>query len=873
MLRLSHKKTFARLFIMIAVVAAASLTASIFLIKDQQNSNAYTPDGATVYVHNNGTVYPYGEHGTHWHKVDVPGGLTYDAYCAQPELASYEGDKNAHLITEGGKYNSVKLMIYIRENDNAYTANARNLLFSNVINDSFWGSSASIRLYTFTHAVVGAIYDKDYEGLDGNEKQKVKDAKNVILPSLINNNDPSWQVASNYKLYYVRGGENKQDIVWIEPSGSIIVNKCDVELYNNTNPHVCAAQGNGNFDGITFTLYSGSTPIASKTLAGGASSVTFSDLDTNTTYTVVESGSNAYYNLTAGSQSANPSPTGTVLNFLNTVKKGNLTVNKVDKETGTCVNIGELSFAGTTLKLYNRSVNSIFFQNRIIASGGEILTKVLSTDECSFDVNNLPYGTYGLVETAAATGYVLDGTEKTINIPTNNNADVTYTFENQPIRGDIKFTKRDKDNNRLMKNTLFSISSIDSNYNIKETHIVATDQNGVIDTSANQHSFNTNGYDEPYNEAVDEIITYAGYGSWFGLDKNGNKLAVRDNLGALPYGRYIIQELKCEGNIFCTDIINQKTTVQITEHGTVVDLGDWENTCKKFTIETSASDNADGDKFVEASSNSVIKDKISYCGKKNINFTIRGVLMDKATGEKLLINGQPVEQSIDVRPTEDCGEAEMLFNVDTSAIAGKEIVVFEYLYYKDELMTEHVDIDDESQTVDIISLRTYAVNNDTNEKTLPYDSDTVVKDTVTYCLKAGLEYTIKGKIMDKKTGSELLINGEPVEQVATITPEETCGELEMFYPLNTTGLAGSELVIFESLYLEDQLLIEHNDFNNESESFSVDMPAPDTGYVAESSKGNMTSSNPWIIEIAIAIIPVGLYMFNRIRSRRKIYNR
>lgn len=247
--------------------------------------------------------------------------------------------------------------------------------------------------------------------------------------------------------------------------------------------------------------------------------------------------------------------------------------------------------------------------------------------------------------------------------------------------------------------------------------------------------------------------------------------------------------------------------------------------------------------------------------------------MDKTTGEKLLVNGQPVEQSIDVKPTEDCGEAEMLFNVDTSELAGKEVVVFEYLYYKDELMTKHEDIEDESQTVGIISLETYAVNNETNEKILPYDSETVVKDTVKYCLKTGLEYTIKGRIIDKKTGSELLINGEPIEQIATITPEETCGEIEMFYPLNTTGLAGSELIIFESLYLGDQLLIAHTDLNNESESFSVEMPVPDTGFVSEDSKGNTTSSNTWIIEAVIIVIPVGLYTANRIRKRKSIYNR
>ena len=83
--------------------------------------------------------------------------------------------------------------------------------------------------------------------------------------------------------------------------------------------------------------------------------------------------------------------------------------------------------------------------------------------------------------------------------------------------------------------------------------------------------------------------------------------------------------------------------------------------------------------------------------------------------------------------------------------------------------------------------------------------------------------------MNKKTGEELLVNDNVVNQEITFTPEEPCGKFDMFYELNTADLGGAELVIFESLYRGEELILEHKDVNDADEAINVALPAPNTG--------------------------------------------
>ena len=1027
MFKLSRKHLIIRTFVLSTVIVALVFTMASLIIKyknDSQASAAHAQGdtvritkGPVIYYTNNDDVSGWSPR----YKVRVDG-KNEDAYCVQPQAHVTDDevtttvtyiDRLGHNPQHGSwtnqeRVNMMKLTMFIAQTNDSNFHTAQVQVFGRFQSD---GDPTDSTMYIFSHAMLSVLYGKGepyqyYHGLSDANKQRVDNAI-AQVKTYIDNNRPVWQSAQEYQMYLARM-QDVQDLVWIEhvdPTGSIIVQKCDAEITGS-----CVAQGNANFDNITFELYNGTTLVSSQTLANGVNTVTFSDLDLDVTYTVRETGSNTYYNL-APDQSLKPTEAGATVTFSDVIKKGSINVTKKDKEVeAACTPSSALiSLAGTKFQIFNKSSQSIYYNGNIYPrdeqSVNPIAEVTLAEGQCNASFANLPYGTYELKEVAAGRGYALDTTPRTFTIPENNNATIAYTFENQPIRGDITFTKKDTNNNTPMANAVFEISSITANYT--ENHIVVADANGVVDTrdSVNPHTNNTNGYDELYY-ASETPIAYANYGTWFGKDMNGNPIPARNGVGALPYGTYLIQELKCDTNMFCTHLNNEKKTFTISENNQVVNLNDagsdsWGNDCAEFSLSTTATDNADGDHYLEADSETVIKDVVAYCAKKNYTFTIKGILMDKATNQPLMVNGNTIEQSVEISPdTEDCGTVEMLFPVDSSELAGKSIVVFEKLYYKNEEKASHEDINDENQTVVVVSLGTVAVDNEDEDKIIIPGEETVIKDTVSYCamagkpftitgvlmdkttgqpilvdgqpvtqkvsftseqdcgtvemifpaidttviaghpivvfetlnkvipgepeekitshediddedqtvypisisttvqpnedgtkifphdeevtitdmvhycLQPGLEYTVKGIVMDKSTGNGILVDSQTIEQSVTFTPTEACGEFPMYYTFNTKDLSGAKLVIFESLYYNDKLLIEHKDIENELESFEIDIETPDTGFVTKNEIiGGGSSHQEFLIIGVIAMIPVGIYAFSRYQARKRFYNR
>ena len=101
-----------------------------------------------------------------------------------------------------------------------------------------------------------------------------------------------------------------------------------------------------------------------------------------------------------------------------------------------------------------------------------------------------------------------------------------------------------------------------------------------------------------------------------------------------------------------------------------------------FEIKTTAYDKETGDHYSYAVDQVTIIDKVSYQdlipGKE---YTVKGTLMDKETGETLLIGGKPVTAEKTFIAGKKDGSVELEFTFDASGLKGKETVVFEKLFY------------------------------------------------------------------------------------------------------------------------------------------------------------------------------------------------
>ena len=112
----------------------------------------------------------------------------------------------------------------------------------------------------------------------------------------------------------------------------------------------------------------------------------------------------------------------------------------------------------------------------------------------------------------------------------------------------------------------------------------------------------------------------------------------------------------------------------------------------------------EGKKEISATEVFTLEDTISYMhlipGKEYI---LKGVLMDKATGEPMLIDGEEIRSEAAFIPEEPSGEIVVPFTFDSKFIKEEtNIVVFENLYCDGKELAVHADINDDGQTVKII---------------------------------------------------------------------------------------------------------------------------------------------------------------------------
>ncbi|MBD9762867.1 VaFE repeat-containing surface-anchored protein [Enterococcus faecalis] len=245
-------------------------------------------------------------------------------------------------------------------------------------------------------------------------------------------------------------------------------------------------------------------------------------------------------------------------------------------------------------------------------------------------------------------------------------------------------------------------------------------------------------------------------------------------------------------------------------------------------LETQASNKADGEKVIDPIETIVIKDSVSYTnlfvGKE---YTISGVLMNKATNAPILQDGKEITSTLTFIADKANGTKDLEFVVNASVLKGQTIVVFEKLFRDGIEVAAHADINDDNQSV--------RVNNPTVHTTAVFEDGLTIADpTGLFTLNDTVEineilpgkaYLVKGILMDKATGEALLVHGQPVESAVGFIAKAENEKVIVPFTFDLTGLNGREIVVFESLFRNDEELANHRDINDQGQTVRVTNPS------------------------------------------------
>lgn len=259
-------------------------------------------------------------------------------------------------------------------------------------------------------------------------------------------------------------------------------------------------------------------------------------------------------------------------------------------------------------------------------------------------------------------------------------------------------------------------------------------------------------------------------------------------------------------------------------------------------------------------------------------YTIKGTLMDKATGKPLLINGKEVTAETTFTAKEKDGTVDVVFQFDASALKGKQIVVFEKVFLEEKEILAHEDLEDQGQTVEFpdSSIGTTAKDQESGTHEGLAKKDVTIIDTVSYKnLIVGQEYTVKGKLMLKETGEPLRIDGKEVTAETTFVPEEADGSVDMKFTFDASALNKKSVVVFEKVYADETEVAAHEDLEDDGQTVkykigkvTVDMPdKPGEGQGSPPVKTGDALGGVWLLLFAVfgsaAVTGVVLYRRKR----------
>ena len=797
---------------------------------------------ATISTNQNDTVTinphdktQYGSWVTHHFDIVNQDGSTDLGFCVQPNKGTPSGQYQAQVLNN----DVIKYIL---------------MLYAGDPGGFVLGSHPEN--YAVCHAILSYVYTGSTKGLNAGDKAAIIDFVEVdLIPG-------AQQAAKDHATIYGRKWDDytayvaindKQDIVWLSgnPKGDLDLVKSSANE-DITNGNDCYS-----LEGAVYGVYDKNGTEVSRITTDANGNAKAEKLAAGN-YTIKEIQAPKGYEKDDTVYSCTV-PSGGTVQVKVADNPGNdpaaIEISKIDQETGSLSTQGAASLEGAqfTLTHYGKyyteeQIKSGEADKDAEANGVAKRTWVVETKEKTFSDKSkhyitglndeykvsgddfyytegnknatLPLGTLVVEETKAPQGYNLDGAYFTANGSTDKidgkyvaqitkegnivklNGGNEYSVSDRVIRGDISFTKMDEEEQSRMAGIPFKITSNTTG----ESHTVVTDENGYFSSASsfNKHSKDTNG-------------GKADSGLWFGLNADGENVKVNDEYGAFPYDTYTIEEQRCDAN---QDKALYKGSFTVSRDNYQIDLGTIDN--PDLTISTTVKDEETNSHYAQACDDVTLIDTVSYTGlKKNKEYTLSGVLVDKETGEPVLDqNGNQVTATTKFKPKTAEGTAEVEFAFDATGFDGKTLVVYEELTLNGEKLAEHKDLNDEGQTIYFPGVGTTALDKDTNDHISKADKEITIVDTVRYTnLRVGKKYTVKGILMDQETGKKVLdADRQEVTASASFTAETKDGTVDITFKFDGSKLAGKTVVAFEDVYYKGVSVGTHADINDEDQS-------------------------------------------------------
>lgn len=183
----------------------------------------------------------------------------------------------------------------------------------------------------------------------------------------------------------------------------------------------------------------------------------------------------------------------------------------------------------------------------------------------------------------------------------------------------------------------------------------------------------------------------------------GDVITVEQTFTATEARMDIIQELSIDASNFGGKTIVMyeylyQDGVLISEH-TDPDDAKQQLYIRNPELHTTAIDVESGTHEAIAKDNVTIRDIVDHFDILPGTYILRGIVMDQATEKPFLIDGEMVTAEKEIQVTEEDGTVNMEFSFDASELNNRSIVIYEYLYQDNELITSHEDINDKDQTI------------------------------------------------------------------------------------------------------------------------------------------------------------------------------